>query len=164
MTRTATLWVLLASIPLSAQTPPASTTPLSISWCVAQVQRDGSLGAKGTGTQATPETAATEANNPEPTGRYQLNDATPLGGDRPPADAAAAAKIAKPARTTYALRGQEAVLAKHVGHRVQIGGTLMASLTSKLPSKTAATAEGVRTVQVSSMKMIGTNCSVAEGK
>jgi len=164
MTRTATLCVLLAAIPLSAQTPPAPTPALSISGCVAQVQRDGSLGAKGTGTQATPETAAIEANNPEPTNRYQLNDATPLGGDRPPADAAVAAKTAKPARTTYALRGQEAVLAKHLGHRVQIGGTLMAPLAAKLPSKTAATADGVRTVQVSSVKMIGTDCSVAEGK
>jgi len=47
----------------------------------------------------------------------------------------------------------------HVGHRVEIAGSLMAPLAAKLPAKSAATAEGVRTVEVSSVKMVGTNCS-----
>ncbi len=107
MTRTATLCAIIASVSLSAQTTPPPTPSISISGCVAQVQRDGSLGAKATGTQATPETAATEANSPEPTGRYQLVDATPIGGDRQQADAPAGTKPAQRARTSYALRGQE---------------------------------------------------------
>lgn len=151
MTRTATILAFAASVSLSAQTPPAPTS-ITVTGCVAAVQRDGSTGPKATGTQATPETAPFEANNPEPTNRFQLVDAT----------STPAADKAKP--TTYALRGQETELAKHVGHRVQIAGGLMAPLAAKLPSKAAATAEAVRTVQVTSVKMIGTNCSMKEGK
>jgi hypothetical protein len=55
-------------------------------------------------------------------------------------------------------------LAKHVGHRVQIAGALMPPLAAKLPPKEAATAEGIRTVQVASVKMIGTDCSAAKRK
>lgn len=122
------------------------------------MQRDGSLGPKATGTGATtPETAATEANNPAPTDRYQLLDATP------PTSAVGAATAGKPAKTTYALRGQEKELANHVGHRVQIAGSLMAPLATKVPAKAAATADGTRTVQVASVKMIGTDCSAKPG-
>jgi hypothetical protein len=125
------------------------------------VQRDGSTGAKPSGTQATPETAAVEANNPAPTGRYQLLDATPAGVE---AAKAAGADAAKPTtKTTYALRGLEQELAKHLGHRVEIAGTLAPPLAAKLPSKEAATAEGVRTVQVTSVKMLGANCSAKPG-
>ena len=50
-------------------------------------------------------------------------------------------------------------MAKHLGHRVEISGSLMPPLEAKLPSRDAATAEGVRTVQVTSVKMIGTDCT-----
>ena len=150
MIRTATLCALVASVSLSAQTPPApaSGSMITVTGCVAEAQRDGSTGAKATGTQATPETAAAEANNPNPTGRYQLLDAKPAIGEPNKTDT-----------TAYGLQGHEAELAKHVGHRVEIGGSLMAPLAAKLSAKSAATAEGVRTVQVSSVKMVGTNCS-----
>jgi hypothetical protein len=157
MTRTATILAFAASVSLSAQTTPAPAPSLTVTGCVAEVQRDGSLGPKATGTGATtPETAPMEANNPAPTNRYQLVDATPA---TPPVPAGSAAK---PTRTTYALRGQEAELAKHVGHRVQIAGSLMAPLVAKVPSKAASTADGTRTVQVASVKMVGSNCSVSE--
>jgi hypothetical protein len=159
MTRTATLCALVASVSLSAQTTPASApgSTVSVTGCVAQEQRDGSTGAKPSGTQATPETAALEANNPAPTGRYQLLDATPIGAEATKPTAADAAKPT--AKTTYALRGLEQELAKHLGHRVEIAGTLAPALAEKLPAKTAATAEGTRTVQVTSVKMLGTDCS-----
>jgi hypothetical protein len=156
MIRTATLCAIVASVSLSAQTPtPAPATPsVSVTGCVAEVQRDGSLGPKATGTGATtPDTAANEANNPEPTNRYQLLDATPA------MPAVPAGTAAKPTKATYALRGQETELAKHVGHRVQIAGSLMAPLAAKVPPKAAATADGTRTVQVASVKMVGTDCS-----
>ncbi len=44
-------------------------------------------------------------------------------------------------------------------HRVQIAGALLAPLASKLPAKTAATADAIRTVQVTTVKMVGTDCS-----
>jgi hypothetical protein len=158
MTRTATLFAIVASASLSAQTPPAAQTPpITVTGCVAEAQRDGSLGTKATGPQATPETATNEANNPTPTNRYQLMDATSAAGTAGTADA-------KPVKTTYALRGHEQELAKHLGHRVEVAGSLAPSLAAKLPAKEAAAAEGVRTVQVSSLKMIGTDCSPAKDK
>jgi hypothetical protein len=160
MIRTATFFALMATVSLSAQTPPAKPPAAApgapgttVTGCIAEVQRDGSLGPKATGTGATtPETAAMEANNPQPTNRYQLLEAGP-------AESTGTATAAKAAKTTYALRGQEAELAKHVGHRVQIAGSLLAPLASKVPAKAAETADGTRTVQVSSVKMLGTDCS-----
>ena len=161
MIRTATLCALLATVSLSAQTPPVPTAAprTTFSGCIAEVQRDGSLGPKATGTGATtPETAPMEANNPQPTDRYQLLDATPADST------GTASTAAKPARTTYALRGREAELAKHVGHRVEIAGSLLAPLASKVPAKAAETADGTRTVQVTSVKMLGTDCSPKPGR
>lgn len=149
MFRTTTLCAVVASVSLSAQTPPPTGSSISVTGCVAEAQRDGSTGAKATGTQATPETAAMEANNPNPTGRYQLLGATPV----------TPGETAKGVPAAYGLRGQEAELAKHLGHRVEIGGSLMAPLAAKLPAESAATAEGVRTIQVTSVKMVGTNCT-----
>ena len=153
MIRTVTFCAIVASVSLSAQATPAQTPSFSATGCIAEVQRDGSLGVKATGPQATPETAATEANNPTPTDRYQLLAATPATGEAQPAGAA------QPAKTTYALRGQEKELANHVGHRVQVSGTLLAPLATKLPEKAKASAEAVRTVQVTAVKMLGTDCS-----
>jgi hypothetical protein len=170
MIRTLTLCATVASISLSAQTAPAPGSSFSATGCIAEVQRDGSLGAKATGPQATPETAPFEANSPIPTDRYQLLDATPSAGTAPAAPAPGAASAtpsaatpAQTAKTTYALRGQEKELANHVGHRVQISGTLLAPLAAKLPDKAKASAESVRTLQVTAVKMVGTDCSARPG-
>lgn len=164
MFRSATFLAIVASGSLSAQTPAAPTSAIAVTGCVAETQRDGSLGTKATGPQATPETAADEANNPTPTNRYQLLDATTAATDQKRAETATAGAADKPARTTYALRGQEQELARHVGHRVQISGTLEPPLAAKLPAKDAKTAEQIRTVQVTSIKMMGTDCSPAKTK
>ncbi len=158
MTRTMTLCIVIASVSISAQTP-STTQKTTVTGCIAPVQRDGSLGNKTTLTPPTPENAATEANNPEPTGRFMLAGALPAN---PPAVGTSSEKTAKPTPTSYALRGREPELAKHVGHRVEITGALMASAAAKLPSKTAATAEGIRAIQVETVKMLGTNCSPGE--
>ena len=77
--------VLLAvAIPANAQSTvekklPVNSTP-TIQGCVAQVERDGSLAPKA-GATATPETVSQEANNPDPTGVYQLLDARLAGAD-----------------------------------------------------------------------------------
>ena len=159
MTRTMTLCIVLASATISAQTPTtAEKSPISVVGCVAPAQRDGSLGPKPTLNPPPPEAAAGEANNPEPTGRFMLLDAAPVA-----AGAAAAPqadeKSARQTRTSYTLRGHEAELAKHVGHRVEVTGALMPPAEAKLPSQAAATAEGIRAVQVEAIKMLGTDCS-----
>jgi hypothetical protein len=113
-------------------------------------------------TPPTPETATAEANNPEPTGRFMLLDAGPIAST--PAVEATSGTSTKQARTSYALRGHEQELAKHVGHRVEIAGTLLPPAASKLPAQTASTAEGIRAVQVDKLKMVGTNCSASSKK
>jgi hypothetical protein len=136
-----------------------------VTGCVAQVQRDGSMGAKGTGTTSTPETAPVDANSPDQTGRYQLVDATPMASQpQATGTSGTTAKSAKPEKTTYALRGQESELSRHIGHRVQVSGSLMQALEKKLPAQTAETAEGIRTVQVTAVKMVGTDCSATKAK
>jgi hypothetical protein len=144
----------MASASLYAQAAPPQTGKgtAALTGCVAPAQRDGSLGAKASGVTATPENATMEANNPEPTGRFMLLDAAADG-------AAADAK-----RTTFALRGNEKELATHVGHRVQITGTILLPPAAKLEPKAAETAEGIQAVQVTGIKMIGTDCSPKEQK
>jgi hypothetical protein len=167
MTRTMTLCIILASATISAQTPQtppaAQKTPISVTGCVAPAQRDGSLGTKPTLNPPPPEAAAGEANNPEPTGRFMLLDAAPVA---PVAAAAPQAeeKSTKQSRTSYTLRGHESELAKHVGHRVEVTGALMPPAEAKLPAQTAATAEGIRAVQVEAVKMIDTDCSLSHEK
>jgi hypothetical protein len=161
MTRTITLCIVIASFSIRAQTP-TSTPKTSVTGCVAPIQRDGSLGPKSTLTPPTPETAVTEANNPEPTGRFILLDAVPA--DSKPGVEATSGTPAKQPRTSYTLRGHEQDLAKHVGHRIEVTGVLMPPAASKLPPQAASTAEGIRALQVESLKMVGTDCSPSRGK
>ena len=91
--------LLALATPTSAQSTLPKDLPvnsaITIHGRVAQIQRDGTLSPK-TGATATPDTVSEEANNPNPTGVYQLLDAR-----------ATDAKDTKP--TTYALTGHEAV-------------------------------------------------------
>jgi hypothetical protein len=159
-----TLCIVIASVSISAQTPStAQKASISVTGCVAPAQRDGSLATKSTLTPPAPENAAVEANNPEPTGRFMLLDAVPISSATS-GQQTAPEKATKQERTSYTLAGREQELSKHVGHRVEITGALMPPAAAKLPSKTAATAEGIRAVQVESVKMLGTNCSPGRQK
>jgi hypothetical protein len=125
---------------------PVSSTP-TIQGCVAQVQRDGSLAPKA-GATATPETVSQEANNPDPTGVYQLLDARLAGttGTKP---------------TTYSLSGHEAALAKLEGQRVEVIGTIAPPLGDNRPGQPAAR-DGAQRIRVSAVKKIEGRCSAAK--
>src|SRR2546426_152524 len=119
------LW---ATAHVYAQNPPASmNATVTVRGCVSPVQRDGSLAAKA-GATATTNTAADEANNPEPTGVFMLLDATP--GTAASASAAPSTTDAgsQPQRTAYALSGHEAELTKLNGYRVEISGTFVPTI------------------------------------
>ena len=120
---------------------------VTIQGCVAQVQRDGSLSPKA-GATATPNTVSQEANNPTPTGVYQLLDAK-----------AAGAKDTRP--TTYSLTGHEAEFAKLEGQRVEVGGTVAPPLGDVRSGKLAGAADGAQRIRVSSVKKIEGSCSAA---
>ena len=128
----------------SAQKPAGET--VSVSGCVERAQRDGSLSATAAGTTATPNTAPTEANSGEMVNAFTLKDATPVG------------EKASSGPTEYALQGNGSELAKHVGHRVEIAGSLLPSV-AELQANKAKPAEGIRRVQVTGVKMIASKCS-----
>ena len=144
--------VLLAGATLAnAQTTvqknlPVDSTP-TIEGCVAQVQRDGSLAPKA-GATATPETVSQEANNPDPTGVYQLLDARLAG-----------ATDAKP--TSYSLSGHEAEFAKLEGQRVEVIGTVVPPLGDNRPGQPAA-GDRTQRIRVSAVKKIEGRCSGAK--
>jgi hypothetical protein len=124
---------------------------VTVSGCVAQAQRTGSLADDTpTATVATPNTAGIEANSGEPVNAYVLLDASPVaerGGRRG-------------SRTSYALNGHEAELATHKGHRVEIVGHLEAmprvTTNSKMPATTT------RRIAVNSIKMVADRCPSAQ--
>jgi hypothetical protein len=120
---------------------------VTIQGCVAQIQRDGTLAPK-TGATATPNTVSQEANNPNPTGFYQLLDAH-----------AAGAENTKP--TSYALTGHEAEFGKLEGQRVEVAGTVVPPLGDVRSGKMAGAADGSQRIRVSSVKKIEGRCSAA---
>jgi hypothetical protein len=67
----------------------------------------------------------------------------------------------KPALTSFTLHGHEQEMAKHVGHHVQVSGTLMPPLAAKLPVPGAKSAEGIRGVQVTSIEMLAASCTAS---
>ena len=98
------------------------------------------------GTTATPNSAPTEANSGEMVNAFHLKDATPVGDN------------AATGRTEYALQGNGAELAKHVGHRVDIAGTLLPSVADLQADKTKP-ADGIKRVQVTQVKMVASECA-----
>jgi hypothetical protein len=123
---------------------------VTVSGCVAQAQRTGSLADETpTGTVATPNTAGIEANSGEPVNAYVLLDASPVG-ER---------DARRGSRTSYALNGHEAELATHKGHRVEIVGRLEAMPRATASSKMPATT--IRRIAVSSIKMLADRCPSA---
>ena len=125
---------------------PVNSNP-TIQGCVAQVQRDGSLAPKA-GATATPQTVSQEANNPDPTGVYQLLEARLAG-----------ATDNKP--TSYSLSGHEAEFAKLEGQRVEVSGTIVPPLGDNRPGQPAA-GDGTQRIRVSAVKKIEGQCSAAK--
>jgi len=90
-----------------------------------------------------------EANNPNPTGVYQLLDAQ-----------AAGAKNTRP--TTFKLTGHEAEFGKLEGQRVEVAGTVAAALGDVRSGKMTGAADGAQRIRVSSVKKIEGSCSAAK--
>jgi hypothetical protein len=126
----------------------AVNSAVTIQGCVAQIQRDGTLSPK-VGATATPGTVSQEANNPNPTGVYQLLDARSTG-----------AKNTR--RTSYTLMGHEAEFGKLEGQRVEVAGVVAPPLGDVRSGKLAGAADGAQRIRVSSVKKIEGRCSAAE--
>ena len=148
---TAGLLLALAT-PTNAQSTLPKDLPVNsavtIQGCVAQIQRDGTLAPKA-GATATPDTVSQEANNPNPTGVYQLLDAQATG-----------AKNTRP--TSYTLMGHEGEFGKLEGQRVEVAGFVAPPLGDVRSGKLAGAADGAQRIRVSSVKKIEGRCSAAE--
>ena len=144
--------LLALATPTNAQSTLPKDLPVNsavtIHGCVAQIQRDGTLSPK-TGATATPNTVSQEANNPNPTGFYQLLDAR-----------ATDASDTKP--TSYALTGHEAEFGPLEGQRVEVAGTVAPALGDVGSGKMAGAADGAQRIRVSSVKKIEGRCSAAK--
>jgi len=143
--------LLALATPTTAQSTLPKELPVNsavtIQGCVAQIQRDGTLAPKA-GATATPNTVSQEANNPNPTGVYQLLDAL-----------AAGAKNTRP--TSYKLTGHEAEFGKLEGQRVEVAGTVAPLVGDVRSGKMAGAADGAQRIRVSSVKKIEGSCSAA---
>jgi hypothetical protein len=129
----------------------ASSTPLvTVSGCVTQAERTGSLADDNrAGIAATPNTAPTDANSAEPVDAYLLTNASPM---LPKADDP---KLPRP--TSYGLQGHERELSTHKGHRVEIVGRLLPSRESAA-SPTKPSAPGIERIAVQSVRMLSPQC------
>ncbi len=146
MNRSALAAVVIVALSLTASAQKPAGETVTVSGCIERVQRDGTLSATAAGTTATPNTAPTEANSGELVNAFTLKDATPVG------------EKASSGPSEYALQGNVSELAKHVGHRVEIAGSLLPSV-AELQADKAKPAEGIRRVQVSGVKMIASKCA-----
>jgi hypothetical protein len=64
-------------------------------------------------------------------------------------------------RTSYALEGHEKEFGTHTGHRVEVVGTL-APPRSARGGNNAASAAGIRRLQVESVKMVAQSCAASK--
>jgi hypothetical protein len=161
----------------AAPAAPATNAKITVRGCVSPSQRDGSLEARSAPSAApTPDRAPFEANSGEFVNAYLLTDATLVNGAG--SDAAAAPKGTAATNGTaasngtgtymsspssFTLQGLEPELAKHKGHRVEVVGTVMPPTAAGKKPVTKAAAEGIQRLQISSVKMVGTNCKAGAG-
>jgi hypothetical protein len=201
------VFVVLAAATLGAQAPsgkaqgrnadqPGAT--ITVVGCMQAADADGSVAGTPLGTSATPAQAGPVANLNEPVNGFILTGARPAGSpDAPVATAggnpsgsagtagsgAAAPAGANDAQTprTYVLEGNQAELATHKGHRVEVTGTVASPVPSDSTvgdgrnPRSPATAgsgsgnapargsdlfqTGVPRLRVSSLRMVSAECS-----
>jgi len=132
-----------------AQTAPASqTSDVTVSGCIMQAERTGSLADDtGAGVRATPNTAPVDANSAEALDAYLLTNASVAG----------LTDQNRAVPRSYTLQGLEQELAKHRGHHVEITGRLLPARATAAAS-TKATAPGIERIAVHTVKMLNLEC------
>ncbi|HUR36009.1 MAG TPA: hypothetical protein VM032_19535 [Vicinamibacterales bacterium] len=157
----------LATSMLAAQAP-ASGEKVTVAGCLQRAQRNGSIGGTVVGTSASPATADDEANSSEMVNAFLLSEATPVVNGAPaavpdsstptPGSTAAVGTSGRPQMTTFGLVGQEAELERHPGARLEVTGTIVPAASSGRGTGGAATATGVKRIQVESFKVVAEKC------
>jgi hypothetical protein len=119
--------VATATVTFSAQDPstPAPSATVSVVGCVQRIDESGSLDTTIPERTASPEQAGVRANSGEPAPGFMLTDATPAAMHKTPStrkDSPASARDVP--RVRYVMIGEEKELAKYLGQRVRVQGTL----------------------------------------
>ena len=154
--------VVLGTSLLSAQAPQIGDK-VTVAGCLQRAERNGSAGGTVVGTSASPNTAGVEANSGALVDAFLLSEATPVvaGAPQAPADATgttATGTSGKTDITTFGLSGREAELERHQGARLQVTGTVVPPATSGRGTGNAATATGVKRIEVESFKILADKC------
>jgi hypothetical protein len=142
--------VALALFGSSAAAAQSDGQSITARGCVNRAVNNGSL-AGGPGLPpTTPNRAAVLANSNEPTDVILLNGATPL-----PANSETTARdLGSTPPVSYVLDGSLRDLEPHLGHQVEVSGTLQTMNEDAKDAKTM-----VRHIHVASIKMIATECA-----
>ena len=85
---------------------------------------------------------------------FMLTNASAAGAGSPVATSGSGAGAAASAKASYRLDGTETALTPHVGHKVEITGTLE----EQRPASAAGGAASAGTLKVDSVKMVSTTC------
>ena len=144
------LW--LASTPnLGAQS--GSSGPITAVGCVNRAVTDGSLTGSPGVTPAPPNDAPTLANTAETTGAFLLNNATIPGS---PQGTTGSTDPDRP--RSFQLDGVTGEFERHVGHQVEVKGTLQAAATG------ASTAQRTKVdhIKVTAIRMLAASCDAQE--
>jgi hypothetical protein len=139
----------VATLNGQSQTSRTPDKPFTATGCVARAVNDGSLAGSPGVPPADPSRAPVLANTAEPTGAYLLNS-TEKEAEK---SASAAGTQAPDAPRRYVLDGSANQIEPHVGHQIEVTGTLVASQVGA-----AGETSKVDHIKVDSVRMVSANC------
>ena len=140
----------LAQTPSSSQTSPQSTAArtITVSGCVQRAQQTGATGTSGTAATGATTSSASDIKFVLTNAALSTTGTTGTSGTTaPPATSIA---------SEYRLDTTESTLTPHVGHKVEITGTV--EQMSRPEQKPPASAANAPTLKVDNVKMVSTTC------
>lgn len=137
---------------LTAQGPTSAST-VAIG-CINRAAQTGSVGGSAGVPPATPATAEVLANSSDVVNTFLLNAATPPDATEEARARAAAGEPPTELQTAYVLDGKPQDFEGHLGHRVEVTGTLLAPN----DGGPAAAKSNVKHIRVTAIRMLSTTC------
>jgi hypothetical protein len=137
----------------AAQPNRSGSSETVVAGCLNQASENGSLAASPGVRPATPETADDLANLNLPTGAFVLNGATARNAAPSPSPRGDVEKTPGQQRLqSYVLHGDRDKLAAHVGHQVEVSGTVRITDTEK------PTGTRIAHIDVRDIRMLAASC------
>jgi hypothetical protein len=146
-----TMWVAL----LMGQSP--ENTAITAIGCINRATPNGSVGGTAGLPPAPPAMAGVLANSSELTNVFLLNGATPPDASKATRARAATGHTPAAVPTVYVLNGKAQDFEVHLGHRVEVIGTLL----PPNESGPQATKSNIKHIRVTSTRMLAPTCPIA---